>query len=632
MLRFLRTNSQSTFIKVIFGLLAATFVLWGAGTYEMSRLDAVAKVYDQPISRADLTRETELLQRRMQELTRGANFPNLDLRSQALDTLVETALIQHEADRLGLDVTEAELLGTITAMPELQRDGRFDRDLLERVLEFQRDRGEFERQVRQDILQRRFRDLVIDGVQVAPAEVEAEYRNQNDQVSLHYVRITADEAGKDVAFTDEELTAYLREREREYAGPPTTRVRYLAFKPAAYAELAAPSPAQIERFYEDHKADRFTKPEEAQARHVLVRVAPDATDAARAAAREKAAEVLAKAKQGDDFGALAKQYSDDPVSATRGGDLGRFPRGRMVPAFDAAVFALPAGSVSEIVETPFGFHVIKVEARDPGGVQELAAVRDQVVAELTRERGLELARGDADQVRRAVVGGKPLAEAAGKHPVLETPSFAETGVVEGLGRVPALAKAAFALGDGQVSDLIEENDVVYILQPFDRLGPVVPPFGDIRERVLADARGTAGEAKAKERAEALLARAREVGLDAAAKEMGLEVRTTGLFAHRAGSIPQLGAAPELREAAFALTATAPLAGRVYDVGGDAVVAALAEEQDASMAGFESEKAALQDSLLARKRQAVYGRYLADLKKQAMDKGALLVRADALGTS
>jgi peptidyl-prolyl cis-trans isomerase D len=631
-LRFLRTNSQSTFIKVVFALLAATFVLWGAGTYEMSRVDAVAKVYDQSISRADLTRETELLQRRMQELTRGANFPNIDLRSQALDALVETALIQHEADRLGLDVTEAELLGTITAMPELQRDGRFDRDLLERVLEFQRDRGEFEREVRQDILQRRFRDLVIDGVQVAPAEIEAEYRNQNDQVSLHYVRITADEAGKDLGFSDEELTAYLTKHERDYAGPPTTRARYVAFKPADYAELAAPSPAQIERFYEDHTVDRFTTPEEAQARHVLVRVAPDATDATRAAAREKAADVLAKAKQGDDFAALAKQYSDDPVSAARGGDLGRFPRGRMVPAFDAAVFALPAGSVSEIVETPFGFHVIKVEARDPGGVRELAAVRDQIVTELTRERGLELARDDADQVRRAVVGGKPLAEAASKHPVLETPPFPETGVVEGLGRVPAFAKAAFALGDGQVSDLVEENDVVYILQPFDRRGPVVPPFAEIRERVLADARRTAGEAKAKERADALLARAREVGLDAAAKEMSLEVRTTGLFAHRAGSIPQLGAAPELREAAFALAATAPLAGQVYAVGGDAVVAALAEEQDASMTGFESEKAALQDSLLARKRQAVYGRYLADLKKQAMDQGALLVRADALGTS
>src|SRR5262245_8626453 len=110
----------------------------------MSNVDAVAKVYDHPISQAELTRETELMQRRMQQIARGANRSGMDFRGHALDSLIESALIQHEADRMGLEVTETELLAGITSMPELQRDGRFDRELLERVLEFQRDRGEFE--------------------------------------------------------------------------------------------------------------------------------------------------------------------------------------------------------------------------------------------------------------------------------------------------------------------------------------------------------------------------------------------------------------------------------------------------------------------------------------------------------
>lgn len=633
MLRFLRQYSESVAIKVLFGLLAATFVLFGAGVYGTSQVNEVAKVYDQRISSAELSRETELLTRRLQELTRGATPPGFDMRTQALNTLVENALLRHEADRLGLEVTEQELVATITSMPELQRDGRFDRELLERVLDLQRDRGEFEAEVRQSILARRFRSLVTDGVQTSPAEVEAEYRGQNDQVSLQYVRLTAADAGKDATLSPEDLEKYRTEHQDRYLGPPTTRARYAVFKPDDYKELAAPSPTQIEEFYQAHRMDRFTKPEEVQARHILVRVAPDAKDDERAAARKKAEDLLARVKGGEDFAAVAKTSSDDPGSAARGGDLGRFPRGRMTPTFEAAAFALEPGGVSEIVETPFGLHIIKVEAHDPGGVQDLAAVRDEIVVELSRQRGLDLARSEADQVRRAVVGGKTLADAAGpKHPLTETEPFSETGIVVGIGRVPAFTKTAFALDDGQVSDLVEENDVVYILQPFDRQGPALPPLDAIRARVEADARRDLGAATAKERAEALLAKAREVGLDAAAKEANVPVQTTGLFARRAGSVPTLGAVPDLRDVAFTLTPDAPLAPDVYVVSSDAVVAALAEHKAADMAGFAAEKTALEESLIERKRSSVFERYLDELKKDAVDAGALLVKADVLGQS
>src|SRR5688572_24785064 len=377
--------------------------------YGASQVDAVAQVYDASITSTAVARETELLDRRLRELTQGAAFEGMDLRAQALNSLIESALVEHEARRLALDVGEDELIATITAMPELQRDGRFDRDLLERVLELQRDRGEFEAEVRESVLARRFRDLVIDGVQATPAEVEAEYRSQNDQVVLQYARFGAAEAGQDVPFTTEQLDAYRTEHADRYLGPPKTRARYVAFRPESYAELAAPSPAQIEAYYRQHRTARFTKPEEVQARHILVRLDAKATDEDRAAARKRAEDLVARARAGEDFAELAKKHSEDPASASRGGDLGAFPRGRMTPAFEEAAFALAPGTVSDVVETQFGLHVIRVESHDPGGARELAAVRDEIVEELRRERGLELGRLDADQVRRAVVGGKPLA-------------------------------------------------------------------------------------------------------------------------------------------------------------------------------------------------------------------------------
>src|SRR5439155_989667 len=211
-----------------------------------------------------------------------------------------------------------------------------------------------------------------------------------------------------------------------------------------------------------------------RARHILVKTAADAGADAKAAARKKAEELLAKVKAGGDFAALAKERSEDAGSAANGGDLGLFTRGRMTPAFEEAAFALQGGGLSDVVETPFGFHVIKVEEHRPGGA-------------------------------------KP--------------------------------------------------------------------------RETADARRERGEAAARERADKLLARAREIGLDQAAAEAGVQVEETGPF-ERVDSIPKIGRVADLTADAFTLTPEAPLAPKVYGTGGDAIVAALRAHTPADMAGFE----------------------------------------------
>ena len=153
--------------------------------------------------------------------------------------------------------------------------------------------------------------------------------------------------------------------------------------------------------------------EEVRARHILFKLPPGADEKARAEARKKAEDTLAKIKQGEDFAKLAEKLSDDPGSGKAGGDLGRFSRGKMVPEFEAAAFALAPGQVSEIVESPFGFHIIKVEEKQPGGAKPLDAVRAEIVQTLTEERGLELARKQAEADRRELVQGKRLADASG---------------------------------------------------------------------------------------------------------------------------------------------------------------------------------------------------------------------------
>jgi peptidyl-prolyl cis-trans isomerase D len=634
MLRFLRKYSSSTGIKILYGVLAALFVIWGVGAVGGERVDVVARVHGDTISRRDVERTTAALQRRYDEMLRGQLSPelarSLDLRGRALDQLIDQALIRNEAERLGITVTEAELIETITRMPELQDNGRFDRARLEAFLRGQRDRGEFEDDLRRSILFQRIQALVTDGVQVNAAEAEDRYRLDHERAELAFVRTAAGELGKTLAVSDEDLQRHLTEHADRYRVATRVRARYVAYRPADFLPRVEVKDGEVAEYYELHKEERFTEPEQVRARHILVKAPPEASADAKAAARKKAEDLLAAVKAGGDFAALAKKSSDDPGSAAAGGDLGLFPRGRMTPEFEGVAFALEPGGLSDVVETPFGFHIIKVEEHRAGGAKPLEAVRGEIVESLKNERALDLARQQAEDDRRKIARGAPFAEAVGARKIEETPPFAAGADVPGVGRVKAFSDSAFALAEREVSDLIDTDDAIYLLVPFERVEAHTPPLADVRERVLADTRRERGEAAARERGEKLLARAREIGLEKAAAEEGVEVQHTGPFDRRAATIPKIGPAPDLRTDAFTLTADAPLAPTVYGVGGDAIVAALRERLPADMSGFAAAKDALLNSLLQQKRHTVLTAYMDYLKERAHREGALEIFADKPG--
>jgi peptidyl-prolyl cis-trans isomerase D len=628
-LKNLRKYSSSRGVKVLYALLAISFIGWGVGVTRQQHLEVVAQVHGERITRRQLDDQTAMLQRRFQEMLRGAALPQgLQLRGQALDQLIDDALLRHEADRLGFDVTEQDVLNAISTMPELQKDGRFNRDLLERVLQIQRDRGEFEAQVRQDLMNRRLRGLVVDGVSVSDAEVEERYRQEREQLNLAYVRVPAAGLTKAVTLSDEELAKWVADNPDRYRTPPRVRVRYAAYQPKDFAALATPSDEAVKTYYDAHRDDRFTAPEEIRARHILIKVPPDADEQQRAEARKKAEDALAKVQKGGDFAKLAQQISEDAGSASKGGDLGLFSRGKMVPAFDAAAFALEPGAVSDVVESPFGFHIIKVEDKLPGGQKPLEAVRQEIVQTLSEEQGLELARKQAESDRREVVRGKRLADVAGSR-LKDTPPFAATDEVPGVGRLKAFTDAAFALGPDQPSDLIEGDDVIYLLEPIERLDPHVPPVAELGDRPVEDAKRARAEALAKERGEKLLTRAKEIGLDKAAAEQQLPIETTGPFERRAGVVPKLAGAPELRTDALSLTAAQPLAPKLYGVGGDAVVVGLKERVPSDPAGLADAKDTIKATLLQQKQQEAIQAFMNHLKERAQQDGALAVHADAV---
>src|SRR2546428_11990517 len=177
MLRFLRKYSSSIGIKVLYGVLALLFIGWGVGAIGGERRQDVAVVHGQAISRRDLEQATAALNRQYEQLLRGRAdlLRGLNLSGQALDQLIEQALLRHEAARLGIAVTNAEIDETVKRMPELQQNGRFDRSRLEAYLRGQPVPGAFEDAIRQSILKQRLEALVTHGVGVSDGELEDRY-------------------------------------------------------------------------------------------------------------------------------------------------------------------------------------------------------------------------------------------------------------------------------------------------------------------------------------------------------------------------------------------------------------------------------------------------------------------------
>jgi peptidyl-prolyl cis-trans isomerase C len=156
-------------------------------------------------------------------------------------------------------------------------------------------------------------------------------------------------------------------------------------------------PTDIAAFYEKNP-DRFKQGETLRASHILVGVPAQATDAQRAAIKARAEAALKAVKAGGDFGKLARQYSNDS-SAQRGGDLGFFPRGQMVPAFEAAAFALAVGQVSDLVETQYGYHIIKATEKRPARVVPFAEVAGQIEQFLEQEQRQQKGKALVDAIK-----------------------------------------------------------------------------------------------------------------------------------------------------------------------------------------------------------------------------------------
>lgn len=604
----------------MFVAIVVVFVFWGIGSVVGGqKAQVVARVNDQVIDPADYYRTYNNLARMYEDIYKDKVPPemlkSLNLKGQAMDQVVRGQLLRQEAQRLGLRVTEAELRDSISSVKSFQDNGHFNKDLYLRTLRANNfTPGDFEDSQSEEMLARKLQDLVASGVHVSEAEVKDRYRFDNEKVNLNFIKLEGANFLPEVKLTDAEVQAYYDGHQDKFREPERVRIEYAQYISENFADKVEVTDEAVQQYYTDHQ-ETYAKPEQVHARHILFKVAQDAAPAQKAQARKKAEDALKKVKAGDDFATLAKKYSEDSTAA-EGGDLGTFPRGQMVPPFEEAAFALAPGTTSEIVESPFGFHIIKVEAKEEGRTQPLDEVRAQVVDAMKQEKAREQARTHASEAHTKVGDGAALASVAQADGLtVSTPApFAQTETTAVGGR--PLVDAAFATDAGAVGPVVETPQGFFVFSVAEKIAAHVPPLAQIRERVDTAARTERADALAKSKAEALLPEAQKSGLEAVAKANKLTMQETGPFTRVVSHIPIIGSVPDLKKEAFQLTAEKPVAPAVYNATGGSVLAALKERTPAADEDFASQKAQLTKQVEERRRQQVLEEFLNYLKARA----------------
>jgi peptidyl-prolyl cis-trans isomerase D len=620
-LKVIRRNAEAAWVKIMFVAIVVVFVFWGIGSVVGGpQAQVVARVNDQIIDPDEYARTYNNLVRTYEEVYKDNFKPELlqglDLKTRAMDQLINSVLLRQEAQRLGLRVGEGELRDAIAAVPVFQQGGRFNKELYVRVLRANGlSPGEFEDAERDDLLTRKLTELIAAGVQVGEADVRDRFHFDNEKVNLRFIKFDAASFIPEVTLTDADVQAYYDGHQGAFREPDRVRIEYVLYAPESYRDKVEITDTLVQQYYDSHQAT-YAKPEQVHARHILFRVAPDAAPDAKAQARQRAEEVLKKVKAGDDFAELAKQYSQDG-SAASGGDLGFFTRGKMVPPFEQAAFALAPGATSEIVESPFGFHIIKVEAKEEARTQPLDEVRAQIQEQLRQETSRDLARAAADAAHGKATGGATLASIAeGDGARHETPApFAETESLAGVGRGP-LVTAAFTTDAGEVGPVVDAPQGFFVFRLAEKIPAHVPPLPDIRERVESALRNERAEALAKAKAEATLPEAQKSGIEAAAHAAGRIIEETGPFTRTGPYVPGIGSSADVKQEAFKLAPDKAVGSAVYTISGSSYIVALKERIPADDADFAKQKEQLLRVAEQQKKQQVQEEFLNYLKARA----------------
>ncbi|QJD30884.1 SurA N-terminal domain-containing protein [Methylococcus geothermalis] len=504
MLQAIRDKAQGIFAWAMLILVGIPFAFWGINNYFDSGKEApVAVVGDREFF------ERDLVQAYQQDLANLVGLGDVDekqLKRQALERLVRDELIAQAAAGEGLAVPDTAVRAFIQTLPYFQTDGKFDKDKYNVMLSAQgMSSPAFVEQVKRALLMEQFQRGITDTAFATRQQAEAFFRLKNQEREIEFATLPLAKADGEVS--DAAVDEYYRSHQEAFQSPESVTVSFLSLSLDDVAREVKPTEEDLRNFYEEQKA-AFTTEERRRVSHILVTVDP-AKPEEESAALAKINQIRDRLLKGEDFAKVAKEASDDRVSAEKGGDLGMVAKGAMEPNFEKAALALAQGAVSEPVKTSFGYHLIKVTELVPASTKPYEQVKDEVAAGFRR---------NAAENRFYDLGQK-LTESAFEHPDTLEPAAQALGLkVEesqpftrdgggGIFAEEAVRKAAFSeevLG-GKNSDPVEIGaDRVVVLRLKEHRPAEVKPLPEVRGEIVARLRDQAARDKTRSMAEAAI--------------------------------------------------------------------------------------------------------------------------------
>jgi peptidyl-prolyl cis-trans isomerase D len=494
MLEFIRNRAQGIFAWIIVGGIILTFALFGINQYFTGGGDtSVAKVNGAEISQGRLEQAYYQQRQRLAEMFGGElppMFTEKMLKQQVLSQLVAQEVMVQAALDNGMRVGDMQLASIIRSADAFFENGEFSRSKYEQLLRQQgMTPAVFESRVARDILAAQFQSGFSDTAFVTDAEVDSLLRLQNQQRTIGYLTVSLAPFVKAASVSDEEVDAYYQSNQQRFMLPERVKVDYLELNAGDLARDITVDEQSLRARYEAQKIN-YATPEERQASHILIQADEKAPQEQLDAAREKAEAILARIRNGEDFAELARAESDDPGSAKQGGDLGFFGRGAMVPAFEEAAFALEAGQVSDVVQSPFGFHIIKLTAIRGGEVEPFAKVKDKIRKDIQNEKAEQRFYDMAEQLANLTYEHPESLQLASEElglPVKTSVYFTRQGG-EGIAASPKVRGAAFGedvLVRGNNSETIElARNHMLVLRINDHQPEKVRPLEEVQEQIV----------------------------------------------------------------------------------------------------------------------------------------------------
>jgi peptidyl-prolyl cis-trans isomerase D len=634
MLDLLRKKAQSPLIQGTILIIVLVFVFWGVGSSYRGTLNSVATVNKEPITYEDFQKTYERVVEQYRTQL-GGNLPkglieSLGLDKQVLDQLIQRELLRQGAQKMGILVSDLEVKQAVEKMEAFRTNDIFNVEQYKSILTSSgMTPTSFEGSMRADLVTTKVVDQLMRFAKVTPMEINENFNYENEEIKLEYVVFKSIDFNEKISVTEEDLAAYFEENQNNYMTDPQIKLDFLAF-PFDSDEKPTISDGELEAYYRQN-LNRYSSPEQRSARHILLKTAEGESEDVLSEKYQRAEEVLDMARSGEDFAELAMQFSEGPTGP-KGGDLGTFSRGRMVKSFEDAVFSLSEGEISDVVETQFGFHIIKLEKIEPARTKTLDEVKDSIVATLQKQKSKDLVFTNATESYEQIILAGSLgkfSETSGAE-VTKTEFFqqkapADSGSQEDMINEPTFLNAAFALNKGELSSLVETGKGYAIIFAADKKEPEVAPLEQVREQVTKDYTDEKAETLARESTETLLATLREqhvqesddFGAEAAKLEATVQeseyVNRSGFSSgsKKAQSLP-----PQVVTAGFSLTAENPYPEDVVASNRDFYLFRMISKQPPSADIFTQKEDDLKIDLLEEKKTMVLAAWIDNERSKA----------------